>query len=232
MVKATVDEAERQRHYSATVMGGFKTSSIGLGTTLAASVAAQRYGFRAYRHLTLPVKAFACTAVTVMSFTYGADAAARQFEQDKYTNQDSAIGREGHRAIQAERAAGIYQGDKVVGRMEGMTTQRVLLEWAKEHRYGVVFSGWGASMIGTFAYIAATPLTFTQKLVQARMAAQGLTLVVLLASAGLSAMPAADGSESEDELKRDFRESTMYKWKKGSAHDLAVHAKEEANATT
>lgn len=38
------------------------------------------------------------------------------------------------------------------------------------------------------------------------MVAQGLTVVVLLASAGLSAMPAPDGGESEDELKREFRE--------------------------
>ncbi|KAL8279933.1 hypothetical protein RQP46_007783 [Phenoliferia psychrophenolica] len=228
MVKATFDEADRQRHYSATVAGGFKTASVGFGTSLAASVAAQRYGVRTYRQLTLPVKAFAVTAATVMCFTYGADAASRQFELEKYSNQDSAFGRQAHAGIAAEQAAGIYEDGKVKVRMEGMSTKQALLEWGKDHRYSVVLAGWGASMVGSFAYIAATPLSFAQKLVQARMVAQGLTVVVLLASAGLSAMPAADGGESEDELKRDFRESTMYKWKKGSAHDLAEHVKHDA----
>ena len=53
-----------------------------------------------------------------------------------------------------------------------------------------------------------TPMTFAQKLVQARMIAQGLTVGVLIASAGLGL------SEKKAELQA--REDMTYKWKKDS----------------
>jgi len=102
---------------------------------------------------------------------------------------------------------------------------------------------WAASMVGSFGYISMTPLSFAQKLVvssptlhfpflgdfadlnplhapqQARMVAQGLTVAVLIASAGLSSIPTAAGGQNEDEIKREAREQGMYKWKAGSPHD-------------
>lgn len=50
-------------HQSATVAGGAKAAGVGLGAGLVASVAAQRAGLKAYRSLTLPLKAFALTYV-------------------------------------------------------------------------------------------------------------------------------------------------------------------------
>lgn len=120
--------------------------------------------------------------------------------------------------------------------MRGLSTRDALVEWGKANRYGVVFGAWAASMIGSFGYISFTPLSFTQKLVQvrppsvwpssqrqARMAAQGLTVMVLIASAGLSSIPTAAGGENDDEIRRHEREESSYKWKKGSPHDIAVH---------
>jgi hypothetical protein len=49
------------------------------------------------------------------------------------------------------------------------------------------------------------------------MVAQGVTVVALLASAGLTQIPNAQGKSDED-LKREERESTMYAWKKNSPH--------------
>lgn len=72
-------------------------------------------------------------------------------------------------------------------------------------------------MIASGAYIAATPLSFAQKLVQARMVSQGVTVAALLASAGLTAIPNASG-RTDDEIKREEREAGMYAWKKGSPH--------------
>lgn len=51
------------------------------------------------------------------------------------------------------------------------------------------------------------------------MVAQGLTVAVLIASAGLSSIPTAAGGQNEDEIKREAREQGMYKWKAGSPHD-------------
>jgi hypothetical protein len=78
-------------------------------------------------------------------------------------------------------------------------------------------------MVGSFAYISMTPLTFSQKLVQSRMVAQGLTVAVLIASAGLNQIPTAAGGENEEEEERVIRENATYRFKKGSPHDIASH---------
>lgn len=64
------------------------------------------------------------------------------------------------------------------------------------------------------------------------MVAQGLTVVVLIASAGLSSIPTQAGGQNDDEIKREQRESGMFKWKKGSPHDLAEHHLSDARHAT
>lgn len=68
---------------------------------------------------------------------------------------------------------------------------------------------------------------FLPHLQQARMVAQGLTVAVLIASAGLSSLPTAAGGENEEQLKRDQRENSMYKWAKNSPHQAAGHKSAE-----
>ena len=62
-------------------------------------------------------------------------------------------------------------------------TQRAMA-WGREERYKIVGASWLASMVAAFAIVGRNPyLTGQQKLVQARVYAQGLTLAVLVASA-------------------------------------------------
>jgi Hypoxia induced protein conserved region len=59
------------------------------------------------------------------------------------------------------------------------------MAWGREERYKIVGVSWLASMVAAFAIVGRNPyLTGQQKLVQARVYAQGLTLAVLIASAG------------------------------------------------
>ena len=68
---------------------------------------------------------------------------------------------------------------------EKSTAQRAK-EWVSEQRYPIVFGSWVASMGIAFGLVNRNQfLTGAQKLVQARVYAQGLTLAVLLASFGL-----------------------------------------------
>ncbi|KAL7003952.1 intercellular trafficking and secretion [Cystobasidiomycetes sp. EMM_F5] len=69
-----------------------------------------------------------------------------------------------------------------------MSPKERLLGWAAQHRYQIVVGSWLATMVGAGAYIfAKNPTqTFSQKLVQGRMVAQGATVAVLIATAGLS----------------------------------------------
>ena len=66
------------------------------------------------------------------------------------------------------------------------TTAQKAKEWVSEQRYPIVFGSWVASMGIAFGIVNRNQfLTGAQKLVQARVYAQGLTLAVLLASFGL-----------------------------------------------
>jgi Hypoxia induced protein conserved region len=64
-------------------------------------------------------------------------------------------------------------------------------DWASEHRYSIVFASWVASMGVSLALVRRNPyLTTSQKLVQARVYAQGLTVATLLASFAFEARDA------------------------------------------
>jgi len=60
-------------------------------------------------------------------------------------------------------------------------------DWAANRRYSIVGASWALSMALAFGLVMRNPYqTFPQKIVQARMWAQGLTVGVLIASAGLA----------------------------------------------
>lgn len=64
-------------------------------------------------------------------------------------------------------------------------------DWAAEHRYSIVFVAWLASMGVSLALVRRNPyLTTSQKIVQARVYAQGLTVATLLGSFAVEARDA------------------------------------------
>lgn len=57
-------------------------------------------------------------------------------------------------------------------------------DWAARHQWTLVLGGWATAMATSFSIISRNPYQTTpQKVVQARLWAQGLTLGVVLASA-------------------------------------------------
>lgn len=77
---------------------------------------------------------------------------------------------------------------------QGKTSFQRLKEWGSDNRYPIVFGCWLASMGVSFALVNRNRyLSGSQKLVQARMYAQGLTLAVLLASFAMEGSDAAQG---------------------------------------
>ncbi|CAG8507104.1 1184_t:CDS:2 [Diversispora eburnea] len=60
-------------------------------------------------------------------------------------------------------------------------------DFISDNRYSILCGSWVLSMAGSIAYTSKNRyLTLSQKVVQARMIAQALTLVMVLASAGVS----------------------------------------------
>ncbi|CCJ28326.1 unnamed protein product [Pneumocystis jirovecii] len=94
--------------------------------------------------------------------------------------------------ISTDNASKKYQDSKYgsldpIKPAEKINWQSALLIWCSENKWKIIAGSWALSMIGSFSFLWRDKyLTKAQKLVQARMYAQGITLLVLLVSAGLS----------------------------------------------
>jgi hypothetical protein len=75
-------------------------------------------------------------------------------------------------------------------------------DWGRQNRYTIVTASWLASMATALGIVSRDKyLTGAQKLVQARMYAQGLTIAVLLATALLEAGDASKGKGRWETVK-------------------------------
>jgi Hypoxia induced protein conserved region len=168
---------EEQAHYNATLKGGIAGGAFGLGFGLAAAYAANAR-FHTFRSLTLPMKAFLITSSATFAAIIAADRSSRQFE----INRDPQ--RQYHDRASTELEA-VRQRESSLQRLK---------DWARENRYPIVFGSWLASMGLAFGLVGRNPyLSGQQKLVQARVYAQGLTLAVLVATAAFEVGDANKG---------------------------------------
>jgi len=157
-------EQEKQEHYNATIKGGIKGAEIGFGVTLGLCLIAQRYS-PAFRKLTLPIKAFLVSSGTSAASIILAEQAGLKYERNKY---------------------GYYEPEKSIPSQNINSVQKIKY-FILENRYGVVISAWALSIVGSLAYTHNNKyLSLSQKVVQARMYAQALTIVLILAAASLS----------------------------------------------
>lgn len=168
---------EEQAHYNATVKGGLTGGTIGLGIGFAAVFAASRR-FHTINSLTLPMKAFLVTSSATFASIISADRASRGFEND----------RDPQRKYRDKASQDLDE----VRRQD--TSMAKFKEWGRENRYTIVTASWAASLGVALGIVGRSPyLTKAQKLVQARVYAQGLTLAILLATAAFEVGDANKG---------------------------------------
>lgn len=159
---------QEQAHYHATLQGGFIGGGTGLTIgTLGVLAASRRYHF--FRQLTLPLKAFLVTSSATFGGIVTADHYSRRFEKE-----NNPIDQE-YEARQREQAQA-SSANKTF-------TERAM-DFGRKERYKIVGASWIASMIAAFAIVNRNKyLSGQQKLVQARVYAQFLTVGVLVATA-------------------------------------------------
>lgn len=158
---------EEQAHYDATLKGGLLGGVVGLGVGLG-GVYAATVRYPAFRSLTIPLRAFLITSAGTFGAIISADRYSRKFEQGR-TGEQSYLD-------ETERARRAVEASK-------STTER-MMDWGRENRYSIVGGSWVASMGIALALVGRDPyLSGAQKLVQARVYAQGLTVAVLIATA-------------------------------------------------
>jgi hypothetical protein len=134
--------------------------------------------FPTFRSLTLPMKTFLVTSSATFAAIVNADRASRSFEwardpQRQYRDRATSD----LEAVKATESS--FQRFK---------------DWGRENRYPIVTASWVASMGIALGLVGRNPyLTRAQKLVQARVYAQGLTLAVLIATAAFEVGDASKG---------------------------------------
>ncbi|KAJ5727771.1 hypothetical protein N7493_005591 [Penicillium malachiteum] len=159
---------EEAAHYSSVVKGGSLGGVVGLVAGTAGVLLASRR-FHTIRNLTTPMKAFLVTSSGTFVGIIAADHASRTFETQHNAEKLWYENRE--ERLRAEESRGLSISDRVVA-------------FARREKYKIVGATWIASMVGSFVLVSRNPyLSGQQKLVQARVYAQGLTLGVLCASA-------------------------------------------------
>jgi hypothetical protein len=162
-----LSKEEEEAHYRAVLRGGISGGLIGLGIGLGASMILQRrWAF--YRTLTLPLKAFLVTSTGTFTAIIYADRYSRNFEMSRHSDMEFRD----------------TTTRKIAEAQANMTTWEKAFKLGRDYRYTIVTSSWAASMVGSFWWVSRDKyLTTAQKLVQARVYAQGLTLLILVATA-------------------------------------------------
>lgn len=159
---------QEQAHYNETLKGGAVGGFGGLALGLAGvTLASRRYAF--FRGLTIPLRAFLVTSAGTFGGIIAADHWSRAYEKAQNPADVEYKQREKERE---QKAAA------------GKTFTERAMEFGKRERYKIVGGSWIASMFAAFALVNRNKyLSGPQKLVQARVYAQFLTLGVLVASA-------------------------------------------------
>jgi len=177
---------EEQAHYNATVKGG----TIGglIGTTiggLAVVGASRRY--TNFRALTVPFRAFLVASSGTFIAVIAADRASARFDIEHTPEKRRQVERE-------KRREALYEANK--------SSLQLAKEWAADNRYPILFGVWVASMAGSWAFVnRSSYMSGSQKLVQARVYAQGLTLAALLSSFAFETNDASKGKGRWETIK-------------------------------
>ncbi|KAI2844891.1 hypothetical protein CBS11350_4417 [Aspergillus niger] len=200
---------EEDAHYREVVKGGTIGGLIGLVGGAAGVLAATRR-YQTIRNLTLPMKSFLVTSSGTFVGIISADHASRSFEAQRNASRQWYENRE--ERLRQEELSHLSPIDRA-------------LQWARREKYKIVGATWVASMIGSFAMVNRNKhLSGSQKIVQARVYAQGLTLAVLVASAAFEIQDQRKGrgllqdkmkaeKQAAEERKNSEQEHTGDLWK-------------------
>lgn len=162
-----ISPEEEAAHYRAVLEGGFIGGTVCLGLGWAGVVAASRR-YTGFRRLTLPFRSFLVTS----SATFGAIVNAERYSNAFHTANNPMS----FYKTAATRAAETADAQK--------TTGERFREWGRQNRYTIVSTSWVTSVAAAMAIVSRDRhLTASQKIMQARVYAQALTLLVLIATA-------------------------------------------------
>jgi hypothetical protein len=161
---------EEVREYNWAIgMGLLKGAAVGAVMSVGALYAAERHYPKLFKSV-FPRTFLGLAPVAIVGFT-SMEWASREFETKKY----------GYITVEDNK------GVREVVDYTKMTTGERAMHFAEHNKYSIIMGGWAASMAGSFWWVNRDKfMSKSQKIVQARMYAQGLTVLMLLGSVVLS----------------------------------------------
>ncbi|EIE91858.1 hypothetical protein RO3G_16569 [Rhizopus delemar RA 99-880] len=164
---------------------GLKGAAIGLGLGVAATAFTLRRSPE-FRALSRPIQSIMAASTTTAGFLFASDSAVTEYENREmgYTDEDMI-----HSLLSSK-----HEDDTNLSSIDRS------LQYLNKNRWSFIGLSWAASMAGALGYSFSNRyLTTQQKIVQARMYAQAVTIAVLMASAGIS-IYVGDDEKSRKEL--------------------------------
>ncbi|KAI8576005.1 hypothetical protein K450DRAFT_258905 [Umbelopsis ramanniana AG] len=183
----TREQQEKLSHIS--FMGGLKGAAFGLGLGLITTVVAQKRSPN-FQAISTPMKSMLLGSASVAGYLFGSERDATKYENAEYGYLDE------EELMKLAREDG---GDR-------LTAKDSIVHYLNSNRWSIIAGSWLVSMAGALTYSFSNKyLTTQQKVVQARMYAQAVTIAVLMASAGLSVYAGDEDKHEKDEPDAQLR---------------------------
>ncbi|KAJ7612994.1 hypothetical protein FB45DRAFT_938750 [Roridomyces roridus] len=156
-------------HTNATRRGALEGTVVaGSVATLGSMWATRRYTY--FRQLPPSLKLLGILLVTAPGLTIQAERRGLEYDKSQWEG-------DGMQVIQAQEAQETTE-------WESMSTGDKIGAWASRHEYSIIIAGWALSLAAAGGIISRNPYQSTsQKIVQARMWAQGLSVGMIIAAA-------------------------------------------------
>ncbi|KAJ7129194.1 hypothetical protein C8R44DRAFT_776133 [Mycena epipterygia] len=207
-------EEQIQAHTAASRRGALEGTLVaGTIATLGSVYSHRRWAY--YRNLPPSLKVLGVLIVTAPALSIQAERRGLEYDKSQWEG-------EGARILDA------HEHTKMT-RWQSMSTGDKLADWASRHEYSIIVGGWALSLALAGGIISRNKYqTTAQKVVQARMWAQGLTIGIILTAAGLktthnlgesASMPHADHSWMEviEQQEKERQEEQRMKERIASA---------------
>lgn len=168
-MKVNVTREEFEAFDRATIRGSIEGIAAGLAISLPASFAAHRY-WPAYRALPPHLKALGVVLVVGPAWAIQTERRGVEFDEE---HNWKGVSRQ---LLDSAKARETHEWD-------GLSTKEKMSRWVSRHQYQVILGSWATSMaIAGTIIMRDRHQSTSQKVVQARMWAQGLTIGILIAA--------------------------------------------------
>lgn len=174
-------QGELQDYTTAIALGGLKGALIGLGVS--GGLTYWLRGRPLFKSMTPTVKTFFFLTPILGFGVTATEWASLKFDMEQYDFGEA------EKKKREERE-----------RLEALPTMERWKAQATEHKYKIIVGAWAASMGGSFWWINRDKyMSKAQKIVQARMYAQALTVIILLGSMLMSVNSYSNSKSTEEE---------------------------------